>query len=111
MSESFRQSCVSAHAYGVIREVLQTEFRKLRRKRAAAGCESRKIMAHLSENPSECSVRLGGSGIKKRGVATTHRCILRCLTQLGFEALSVATTQSIAWKTGPSFSLRGLPCE
>ena len=39
------------------REVLQTEFRKLRRKRAAAGCESRKIMAHLSENPSECSVR------------------------------------------------------
>ena len=26
---------------------------KLRRKRAAAGCESRKIMAHLSENPSE----------------------------------------------------------
>ena len=41
----------------------------------------------------------------------THRCILRCLTQLGFEALSVATTQSIAWKTGPSFSLRGLPCE
>ena len=36
-----------------IREVLQTEFRKLRRKRAAAGCESRKIMAHLSENPSE----------------------------------------------------------
>ena len=44
-------------------------------------------------------------------MATTHRCILRCLTQLGFEALSVATTQSIAWKTGPSFSLRGLPCE
>ena len=44
-----------------IREVLQTEFRKLRRKRApAAGCESRKIMAHLSENPSECSVRQGG---------------------------------------------------
>ena len=39
------------------REVLKTEFRKLRRKRAAAGCESRKIMAHLSENPSECSVR------------------------------------------------------
>ena len=39
------------------REVLQTEFRKLRRKLAAAGCESRKIMAHLSENPSECSVR------------------------------------------------------
>ena len=36
---------------------MQTEFRKLRRKRAAAGCESRKIMAHLSENPSECSVR------------------------------------------------------
>ena len=30
---------------------------------------------------------LGGSGIKKKGgVATTHRCILRCLTQLGFEA-------------------------
>ena len=48
---------------------------------------------------------------KKKGVATTHRFILRCLTQLGFEALSVATTQSIAWKTGPSFSLRGLPCE
>ena len=39
------------------REVLQTEFRKLRRKRAAAGYESRKIMAHLSENPSERSVR------------------------------------------------------
>ena len=36
---------------------MQTEFRKLRRKRAAAGCESRKIMGHLSENPSECSVR------------------------------------------------------
>ena len=54
----------------------------------------------------------GGSGIKKRGgVAMTHRCILRCLTQLGFEALPVATTQSIALKTGPSFSLRGLPCE
>ena len=32
------------------------------------------------------SVSLGGSGIKKGGVATTHRCILRCLTQLGFEA-------------------------
>ena len=32
------------------------------------------------------STPLGGSGIKKRGVATTHRCILRCLTQLGFEA-------------------------
>ena len=32
---------------------MQTEFRKLRRKRAAAGYESRKIMAHLSENPSE----------------------------------------------------------
>ena len=47
------------------------------------------------------SVRVVGSGIKKKGgVATTHRCILRCLTQLGFEALSVATTQSIAWKTG-----------
>ena len=56
---------------------------------------------------------LGGSGIKKRGggVATTHRCIVPCLTQLGFEALFVATTQSITWKTGPSFSLRGLPCE
>ena len=56
-------------------------------------------------------VAVGGSGIKKRGVATTHRCILRCLTQLGFEALSVATTQSIALKPGQSFSLRGLPCE
>ena len=44
-------------------------------------------------------------------MATTHRGILRCLTQLGFEALSVATTQSIAWKTGPLFPLRGLPCE
>ena len=32
------------------------------------------------------SLQLGGSGIKKRGVATTHRCILRCLTQPGFEA-------------------------
>ena len=40
----------------VNREVLQTEFRKLRRKRAAAGYESRKVMAHVSENPSERSV-------------------------------------------------------
>ena len=46
------------------REVLQTEFRKLRQKRAAAGCESRKIMAHLSENPSECSVRLASNRTK-----------------------------------------------
>ena len=49
--------CLEKETKTVIREVLQTEFRKLRRKRAAAGCESRKIMAHLSENPSECSVR------------------------------------------------------
>ena len=53
------------------------------------------------------NILVGGSGIKKRGVATTHRDILRCLTQLGFEVLSVAMTQSIASKTGPSFSLRG----
>ena len=58
-------------------------------------------------------MRLGGSGIKKKkrgggGVATTHRGILRCLTQLGFEALSVATTQSIAWKTGPYHGQRGM---
>ena len=39
-----------------------------------------------------CMHKLGGSGMKKRGggggVATTHRCILRCLTQLGSEAVS-----------------------
>ena len=57
----------------------------------------------------DISVAVGGSGIKKKrggGVATTHRCILRCLTQLGFEALSVSTTLSIASKTGRRF-----PCE
>ena len=51
---------------------------------------------------------VGGSGIKKKegGVATTHRCILRCLTQLGFEAFSVATTLSIASCVGRHF-----PCD
>ena len=48
---------------------------------------------------------------KKRRVATMHRCILRCLTQLGFEAFSVATTISIAWNSQPSLSLWGIPCE
>ena len=33
------------------------QISELRWKRGAAGYESRKIMAHLSENPSECSVR------------------------------------------------------
>ena len=51
------------------------------------------------------SVRIGGNGIEKRGVATTHRCILRCLTQLGFEAFSVATMLSIALWSGLSLSL------
>ena len=37
-------------------------------------------------------------------MATTHRCILRFLTQLGFEVFSIATTLSIARKTGPSLS-------
>ena len=44
---------------------------------------------HACMHASTCvdrRVELRGSGIKKRGVATTHRCILRCLTQLGFEA-------------------------
>ena len=46
----------------------------------------------------------GGSGIKKkRGVATTHRRIIRCLTQLGFEVFSVATTLSIASCVGSHF--------
>ena len=44
--------------------------------------------------------------MKKRGVETTHRCILRCLTQLGFEAFSVATTLSIASCVGSHF-----PCD
>ena len=35
---------------------------------------------------------------------TTHRCILRCLTQLGFEAFSVGTTLSIASCVGSHFS-------
>ena len=54
-----------------------------------------------------CAIR--GSGIKKKkkeGVATTHRSILRCLTQLGFEAFSVATTLSIASCVGCHF-----PCD
>ena len=34
---------------------------------------------------------------------TTHRCILRCLTQLGFEAFSVATTLYIASCVGSHF--------
>ena len=37
---------------------------------------------------------------------TTHRCILRCLTQLGFEAFAVATTLSIASCVGSDF-----PCD
>ena len=41
--------------------------------------------------------------MKKRGVETTHRCILRCLTQLGFEAFSVATALSIASCVGSHF--------
>ena len=40
-----------------IRDVLQTEIRKLRRKRAAAGWEVRNKMAHFRENPSERSAR------------------------------------------------------
>ena len=39
-------------------------------------------------------------------MATTHRCILRCLTQLLFEAFSVATTLSIASCVGCHF-----PCD
>ena len=36
----------------------------------------------------------------------THRCILRCLTQLGFEVFPVATTLSIASSVGSHF-----PCD
>ena len=39
------------------RDVLQTEIRKLRRRRAAAGWEVRNKMAHFRENPSERSAR------------------------------------------------------
>ena len=41
--------------------------------------------------------------VKKRGVETTHRCILQCLTQLGFEAFSVTTTLLIASCVGSHF--------
>ena len=44
-------------AWRVNRDVLQTEIRKLRRKRAAAGWEVRNKMAHFRENPSERSAR------------------------------------------------------
>ena len=39
------------------------------------------------------------SEIKKEGVATTHRCSLRCLTQLGFEAFSVVVVVVVYWET------------
>ena len=43
---------------------------------------------------------------KKEWVAKTHHCILQCLTQLGLEAFSVATTLSIASCVGCHF-----PCD
>ena len=39
-------------------------------------------------------------------MATTHRCILRCLTQLGFKVFSVATALSITSGVGCHF-----PCD
>ena len=44
---------------------------------------------------------VGGS--EREGLETTHRCILRCLIQLGFEAFSVATTLMIASCVGSHF--------
>ena len=49
--------CETTLVRRVIRDVLQTEIRKLRRKRAAAGWEVWNKMAHFRENPSERSAR------------------------------------------------------
>ena len=53
VKEHLTQTQTDAHT----RDVLQTEIRKLRRKRAAAGWEVRNKMAHFRENPSERSAR------------------------------------------------------
>ena len=39
-----------------------------------------------AKRSSTSDLTVGGSGKQKKGVATTHGCILRCSTQLGFEA-------------------------